>query len=354
MNRLRKIAAVAADSVTNISPTLRVNSSWRMLPAFAADASVGHDGKHSETTKPTMIRRVTRTLRSWTWQKWGLLGLLSVALIQIALALEFWREQTVVANLSRRRIKVQQWPVLCNTPVWRFSSVRYLCRSLAVPYSATFLYELDVSADAIQELRSLPWLDSVTFGKRWTVGAGDQPPLPAGRLVCDEDLISVGRLARLKSLVFNYSNITNDGLEHLIPLRSLKELDLKRANISDAGLISVGRLQSLTHLNLQQTKVTGHGLIHLRSPRNLTALSLQSTPLDVGTLNILATLSNLQCLDLDLTPITDDSIADLAQLTSPRSLTVMGLSEDGMKRLRQALPNCDVIQGPAQLLEFRR
>lgn len=89
------------------------------------------------------------------------------------------------------------------------------------------------------------------------------------------------------------------------------------------------------------------------SLHKLTWLSLQSTPLKDGTLGVLASLPSLQHLDLDRTPISDESITDLAHLTGLKTLTVMGLSDQGMKELQQALPNCNVIRGPAQLFEIR-
>ncbi len=273
-----------------------------------------------------------------------MLGLASTGVLWVLTALEFWRENSVAADLAQHGVTVRLRPVLSVTPLAQFSWVRKHGKSIALPYSADFLYEADVSTNAIAQLRWLPCLQSVTFGKRWTGDPAASPP--AGRFVSDDDLIQVGRLAQLRSLFFNYSNLSDDGLKHLTALRSLEELELKRANVSDAGLVHIGRIRSLTYLSLQQTNVTGSGLIHLRGLQNLTQMSLQSTPLVDGSLGPLAELPNLQYLDLDLTLITDASIEDLVRLKSLTALSVMGLSEGGMERLQQALPNCEVLRGP--------
>ena len=294
-----------------------------------------------------MIRRMIRRLRSWTWWKWGLFGLFTAALIQVLIIGEIWRERSVVAELRQHGVSVGEWQILSDTPVWRIPWVRAHCQSITLPSSASYLYEADVSADVIARMRWLPLLRSLTFGTRWTWRINlFAPSVPPGRFVGDDDLIQVGQLTQLHSLQFKYSNITDEGLKHLTNLQSLTELELTRANITDAGLVHVGQLRSLTRLNLQQTQITGTGLSHLRPLKYLTRLTLQVTPLQDGTLGVLAELPRLTFLDLDETPIIDASIPDLARLTSLRELSVMSLSDDGMKRLQQALPNCKVMQGP--------
>lgn len=293
-----------------------------------------------------MIRRMIRRLRSWTWWKWGLFGLFTAALMQVLIIGEIWREKSVVAELRQSGVSFGEWRILSATPAWRIPWVQTHCQSIALPDSADYLYEADVSADVIARLRWLPALRSMRFGTRGSRRNEFEPLAPPGRFVCDDDLIQVGQLTQLRSLQFKYSNITDEGLKHLTTLQSLKVLELTRTNITDAGLEHVGQLRSLWWLNLQQTKITGTGLSHLRPLKNLRRLNLQVTRLEDGTLRVLAELPRLTFLDLDETPITDASIPDLARLTSLRELSVMSLSEDGMKRLQQALPNCKVMQGP--------
>jgi hypothetical protein len=325
------------------------NSRFPPRRRFSTNISQVRPVNSVDAREPAMIRRVIRTLRSWTWWKWGLFGLLMAALLQVLIVAEFWRERCVVTAASKHGVSFSEWPVFSETPLWRIPWVQANCQSIALPTDASYRYEADVAPDVISQLRWLPALRSLSFGDRWSFGSRrnefDRPP-PPGRFVGDDDLMQVGRLTQLRRLHFKYSNITDEGLRHLTGLQSLTDLELTRTNITDAGLVHVGQLRSLVRLNLQQTNVTGTGLTHLRPLKRLTRLNLQVTPLRDGTLEVLAELPALRFLDLDMTPITDASIHDLSKLASLRELSVMSLSEEGMMRLQQALPDCKVMQGP--------
>ena len=84
---------------------------------------------------------------------------------------------------------------------------------------------------------------------------------------------------------------------HLRGLNSLKYLDLTGTKVTDAGLVHLKGLANLEALMLTHTQVTDAGLVHLEG------------------------LANLKCLDLRRSP----------QVT-----------DEGVEKLQQSLPDCEI------------
>ena len=57
---------------------------------------------------------------------------------------------------------------------------------------------------------------------------------------------------------------------------------------------------------------------------------------------VLSNMPNLERLDLSITSVTDGIVQTLCQLNRLKQLTITetGISEDGMNRIREALPDC--------------
>jgi hypothetical protein len=116
---------------------------------------------------------------------------------------------------------------------------------------------------------------------------------------CDDELISVGRLARVEVLLLGGLRVTDRGLSHVNGMRSLLILEVFSPLVTDAGLAHLAGLTTLRHLNLSHTSITDRGLRHLTGLTNLRTLKLRR-----------------------------------ARVT-----------KDGLQRLRQALPDCEFIAG---------
>ncbi len=114
----------------------------------------------------------------------------------------------------------------------------------------------------------------------------------------DQDLIPIAYLRRLRYLNLGNSPITNDGLQNLSGLTNLVQLRLHGTRISDAGLSHLEGLTRLWELFLVDTRVTDAGLEHLRS------------------------------------------LPDLGRAFLPS-----GVSEDGIRELKKALPHATVERG---------
>ncbi len=113
----------------------------------------------------------------------------------------------------------------------------------------------------------------------------------------DSDLRLLKDLTKLEQLNLRGSQVTDAGLEQLKVLAALKLLDLGKTNVTDAGLVHLKQMTHLEYLLLGHTKITDAGLVHLQE------------------------LTNLQGLSLIRTEIT----------------------EEGVKKLRQSLPDCQIV-----------
>jgi hypothetical protein len=70
---------------------------------------------------------------------------------------------------------------------------------------------------------------------------------------------SIGLLNQLEFLNLDYTNVSDEGLIHLKPLRQLKTLRLDSAKITDSGSRELQAHRQLEHLNLYHTLVTEQG-----------------------------------------------------------------------------------------------
>ena len=145
----------------------------------------------------------------------------------------------------------------------------------------------------------------------------------------DEVASQVARLGRVEAVVFNGSDLTDEGLArlegsglrmvylaaakeitdagliHLGRMPRLERVDLFDASIGDAGLEHLGRVRHLRWLHLGQTKVTDAGMEHVGRMRGLATLHLFGTKVgDLGAARLKA-LGRLKTLSLDRTAVSD-------------------------------------------------
>src|SRR5205823_4375030 len=73
----------------------------------------------------------------------------------------------------------------------------------------------------------------------------------------DADLAKLAMLPKLESINLSYTKITDEGLEHLAPLKNVKVLDLYYAEaVTDLGIAHLKHWQNLEYLDVRGTKVT--------------------------------------------------------------------------------------------------
>ena len=110
------------------------------------------------------------------------------------------------------------------------------------------------------------------------------------------------------------------------------------------GKFEVDENNDVVYLDLKYTKVADAGLVHLEGLPRLTTLNLIGTKVtDVG-LEHLVGLAKLESLNLTYAKVTDAGLVHLKGLTNLEQLHLLGtkVTAGGVKKLQQALPNCDI------------
>jgi len=144
------------------------------------------------------------------------------------------------------------------------------------------------------------------------------------------------------------AQITDNDLSRLVGLKQLEELNICGNEISDEGLIHIAQLTTLQYLDLSFTHITDDGLQHLQRLTNLQSLLLNGLDdddqlTDAG-IRYLVPLVQLSELRLNGAHITDQSVDALLTFRNLRMLDISGtrISEEGYRRLREGLPDCDI------------
>ena len=139
----------------------------------------------------------------------------------------------------------------------------------------------------------------------------------------------LSRLTGLGILSLNSTGITDEGLEHLRPLRSLKALELTQASIGSRGLAVLMDLPALEYLSLN-TGVTDAGLRQVAQLSNLRWLRIVDGNIWGPGLAELAKLPRLErlCIVQSRSPLFDRHIKYLEGLTQLKGLTLWGSACD--------------------------
>ena len=162
--------------------------------------------------------------------------------------------------------------------------------------------------------------------------------------ITDQGLLCISELDQLTCLRLDGTAITDVGVERIRNLTQMRELGLARTEVTDGCIANLRGMSRLRSLHLSDTRITDEGLAALQDFKTLEFLSLRNTAVTDEGIASLSSLSDLETLDLGNTKITDECLADLQRLASLRGLSIDGtqLSEDGVVRLKNALPDCRV------------
>ena len=137
-----------------------------------------------------------------------------------------------------------------------------------------------------------------------------------------------------------------DDLRPLLAIPTLTELDLSGASLSDEAMGVVAGLPALTRLNLYQNRIGNEGVKNLLPLADrLVWLNLDDTLITDEVGPTLSQFDKLKFLHLGRTKVTDEIVASLARLKSLGTVHVTrtGITEEGAARLREALPDTEVI-----------
>jgi hypothetical protein len=150
---------------------------------------------------------------------------------------------------------------------------------------------------------------------------------------------------QLQSLNLARTRVTDSGLEWVQRWTQLCDLGLNGTQITDAGLAHLHGLKQLRRLSLNSTKITGAGLETIAELNELQHLRLDGVQLCDSDLTRLQGLKQLEDLSLNNTAITDAGLVYLHGLNHLTDLHVCGtnVTKEGVGRLRQVLPDCEVF-----------
>ncbi len=159
-------------------------------------------------------------------------------------------------------------------------------------------------------------------------------------------LHALSNAGKLKKLRLTGMTAEPEELQPLQKIAPLAELDLSAAVLSDEAMGVIARFPALTRLNLYQNKIGDAGVENLLpSAERLVWLNLDDTQITDAAGPALSRFKNLRFLHLGRTKITDEIIDSLAGLKRLETIHVTrtGITEEGAARLREALPDTQVI-----------
>ncbi len=166
--------------------------------------------------------------------------------------------------------------------------------------------------------------------------------------VTDEDLHRFEELRSLAFLDVEFSKITDDGMQIVGNIPTLKILYLSHTLITDKGLALLTNLPDLESVSVADTEVTEVGLATLTELPRFHELNLSGPMLTTKAIEVLRKVSTLK--ELIVWNVTDEHLQQIARLQQLEFITILPLrnsySENGIKQLRESLPNCEIKIGP--------
>ncbi len=182
--------------------------------------------------------------------------------------------------------------------------------------------------------------------------------------VTDAGIRCLRGATRLSSLDLSSTEVTDEALEHLKELPELYSVNLRGTQVSPRGVLdllksseylqivfSEGWISNVENphgvqLELSGPSITGEQLRRFGIVRAPAYVDLDGVALtDEFLMNLVAGFVDLRRLRISNTQVTDAGLKQLAEFGSLRGLyfqDIQGVSDEGINRLQQALPNCKV------------
>jgi hypothetical protein len=117
--------------------------------------------------------------------------------------------------------------------------------------------------------------------------------------ITDAGLARLGGLSNLMHLRIRGARITDDGIEHLLPLEKLRILNLPRADFTGAGLAKLAQLPYLEQLRLTGPRLKDADFAVLRDFPALKRIHLIDIPITDAGLKVFHDMPHLESLYID-------------------------------------------------------
>lgn len=221
----------------------------------------------------------------------------------------------------------------------------------AVLMSLTILAALGWYYQSVEQAEVLARIGSMEVQNRaalLTLNHGGSLRIEGGPTIFGEDDLPDEAFAVTEVSLPESWSIGDKDLSFLVQAPTLQKLDLSQTKITDAGLQEIARASSLRVLKISDTAITNDGLAALKSLENLEALEIHRTQVDARGLQHVIALPRLRRLMISGPDFDDDSIQALASMERLSQLRLIDthVTEAGIARLKQRLPDCDVRTNP--------
>ena len=146
----------------------------------------------------------------------------------------------------------------------------------------------------------------------------------------DQLLEQINGMVEIKTLYLEQTDVSDNGMRHVVTLPNLRQLIIYAGQMSDEGLALLKGNQSITSLELYQLRITDDALRVLTEMPNLRSLTVSS--------------------EARLDPrLTDAGLANLKDLQNLDKLVISGdwASDGAIDELRSALPDCKITTNAA-------
>jgi len=142
-------------------------------------------------------------------------------------------------------------------------------------------------------------------------------------------------LTGLKTLILQYTGISNDGLKLLTNISSLAQLSFISEELDDTGLANIAAITSLKGFRYYGSKVTNAGLSHMVKLTLLEELFPSSRNIDDDSMAYFSKLPRLRYLELSGENVSKQGLTFLQGLASLRKLQFLRpqISEEWMENL---------------------
>ncbi|MEC7564643.1 MAG: hypothetical protein VX738_03070 [Planctomycetota bacterium] len=158
-------------------------------------------------------------------------------------------------------------------------------------------------------------------------------------VVKNDDLRVLDGYSHITSLLFDNSQITDEGLSHLTNMPGLTQLRI-RSTLSDSAVDSILEMEQLQYLNLPFADFTDAGIQALSQHPEIKLLRIGGPHLTDDAVKHIAKMPSLLFLHLIRVPITDAALPELYTNTNLQSLYLDDslTTEKGLLKLIEHLP----------------
>lgn len=159
----------------------------------------------------------------------------------------------------------------------------------------------------------------------------------------------IAKLAGIRTLSLQASNIGDDQVVYLNQMPNLKTLDLSSTKLTGRGMAKLKRIKELESLSFSNNSDYKPMLVALQGSEKLETLSLETTdpPLAGTEARLIASCKNIKRLNLDGSLASDEALQTLSKLPKLEFLNVNGCAIS-----RQAIENFKKSYLPRQVRVF--